>query len=119
MTTVCIDSLWLPYTQMATASAPLQVAAADGVHIALADGRRLIDGTSSWWTMCHGYNHPHIRSALRAQLDKLPHVMFAGLVHEPALSWRGGSPLCCRPMASVASIAYSFQNRARSPLKWR
>lgn len=85
MTTVCIDSLWLPYTQMATASAPLQVAAADGVHIALADGRRLIDGTSSWWTMCHGYNHPHIRSALRAQLDKLPHVMFAGLVHEPAL----------------------------------
>ena len=80
MTTVCIDSLWLPYTQMATAPVPLQVAAADGVHIALTGGGRLIDGTSSWWTMCHGYNPHHIRSALRTQLDTLPHGMFERLV---------------------------------------
>jgi len=81
-----IDSLWLPYTQMATAPAPLPVVGAEGVRIELADGRMLIDGISSWWTMCHGYNHPHIRAALAAQLGQLPHVMFAGLVHEPALT---------------------------------
>lgn len=80
-----IDSLWLPYTQMATAPAPLPVVGAEGVRIRLADGRELIDGISSWWTMCHGYGHPHIRAAVAAQLDRLPHVMFAGLVHEPAL----------------------------------
>jgi adenosylmethionine-8-amino-7-oxononanoate aminotransferase len=80
----CIDALWLPYTQMATAAPPLRVVGAEGVRIELADGRRLIDGLSSWWTACHGYRHPHIRAAVAAQLDRLPHVMFAGLVHEPA-----------------------------------
>jgi adenosylmethionine-8-amino-7-oxononanoate aminotransferase len=82
--TPCIDALWLPYTQMATAAPPLPVAGVEGVRIELADGRRLIDGISSWWTACHGYRHPHIRDAVAAQLDRLPHVMFAGLVHEPA-----------------------------------
>jgi adenosylmethionine-8-amino-7-oxononanoate aminotransferase len=82
----CIDALWLPYTQMATAPAPLPVVAASGVRIRLADGRELIDGISSWWTMCHGYGHPHIKQAVAAQLETLPHVMFAGLVHEPALT---------------------------------
>lgn len=81
-----IDSLWLPYTQMATAPAPLEVVGAAGARIALADGRELVDGTSSWWTACHGYNHPHIRQAVAAQLDRYAHVMFAGLVHEPALA---------------------------------
>jgi adenosylmethionine-8-amino-7-oxononanoate aminotransferase len=80
----CIDALWLPYTQMATAAPPLPVASVDAVRIELADGGRLIDGISSWWTVCHGYRHPHIRDAVAAQLDRLPHVMFAGLVHEPA-----------------------------------
>ncbi|GAB1393192.1 adenosylmethionine--8-amino-7-oxononanoate transaminase [Rhodocyclaceae bacterium] len=82
---VCIDSLWLPYTQMATAPAPLSVVGADGVRIKLADGRELIDGISSWWTMCHGYQQPHIKAAVAAQLESLSHVMFAGFVHEPAL----------------------------------
>ena len=77
--------IWLPYTQMATATAALPVVSTSGVRIRLADGRELIDGISSWWTACHGYNHPHIRNAIEAQLKTLPHVMFAGLVHEPAL----------------------------------
>lgn len=81
-----IDALWLPYAQMATAPAPLSVVGAEGVRIRLADGRELIDGISSWWTSCHGYHHPHIRQAVAAQLDTLPHVMFAGFVHEPALT---------------------------------
>jgi adenosylmethionine-8-amino-7-oxononanoate aminotransferase len=76
--------LWLPYTQMQTAPAPLPVVASTGVRLELADGRQLIDGISSWWTACHGYNHPHIRTAVEQQLARLPHVMFAGLVHEPA-----------------------------------
>jgi hypothetical protein len=58
--------LWLPYTQMQTAPAPLPVVASEGVRLRLADGRELIDGISSWWTACHGYNHPHIRAAVEA-----------------------------------------------------
>ena len=79
-----LQHLWLPYTQMKTAPPPLAVAAAEGVRLRLADGRTLIDGISSWWTACHGYSHPHIRAAVEAQLACLPHVMFAGLAHEPA-----------------------------------
>lgn len=78
------DALWLPYTQMATAPLPLVAVATEGVRIHLADGRELIDGTSSWWTACHGYNHPHIQQAVKRQLETMPHVMFGGLIHEPA-----------------------------------
>lgn len=80
-----LDHLWLPYTQMQTAPPPLPVVRTDGCKIYLADGRMLIDGIASWWTACHGYNHPHIRDAVQRQLNCLPHVMMAGLVHEPAV----------------------------------
>jgi len=78
--------VWLPYTQMKTARPPLPVVATEGVRIHLADGRALIDGVASWWTACHGYNHPHIRDAVARQLETMPHVMFGGLAHEPALT---------------------------------
>ncbi len=77
--------VWLPYAQMKTTNPPLAVAATRGSRIVLADGRELVDGIASWWTACHGYNHPHIRRAVEAQLAVMPHVMFGGLVHEPAL----------------------------------
>jgi len=77
--------IWLPYTQMQTAPPPLAVARTQGSRIILEDGRALIDGIASWWTACHGYNHPHIARAVHRQLDNMPHVMFGGLVHEPAL----------------------------------
>ncbi|MDO8314634.1 MAG: adenosylmethionine--8-amino-7-oxononanoate transaminase [Rugosibacter sp.] len=80
-----LDCIWLPYTQMATAPPPHIAVATHGVRIVLDNGRELIDGTSSWWTACHGYNHPHIHAAVSHQLDVMPHVMFGGLVHEPAL----------------------------------
>jgi adenosylmethionine-8-amino-7-oxononanoate aminotransferase len=78
--------VWLPYAQMKTARAPLPVARTHGSRIILADGRELIDGIASWWTACHGYNHPHIRQAVERQLALMPHVMFGGLVHEQALT---------------------------------
>ena len=78
--------VWLPYTQMQTTPPPVPVAATDGVFITLSDGRRLVDGVSSWWTACHGYNHPHIRETVAEQLGRMPHVMFGGLAHEPALT---------------------------------
>ena len=71
---------------MKTARPPLAVARTDGCRIVLADGRELIDGIASWWTACHGYNHPHIRHAVERQLADMPHVMFGGLVHEQALT---------------------------------
>lgn len=77
--------VWMPYTQMQTAPWPIPVVATEGVYLALADGRKLIDGMASWWTACHGYNHPHIRKAVEAQLRVMPHVMFGGVNHEPAL----------------------------------
>lgn len=76
--------VWLPYAQMQTTPAPLPVVAADGVRLTLADGRTLIDGVASWWTVCHGYNHPHMVSALKAQAETLAHVMFGGLAHASA-----------------------------------
>jgi adenosylmethionine---8-amino-7-oxononanoate aminotransferase len=78
--------MWLPYAQMKTATPPLAVASTQGSRIVLADRRELIDGIASWWTACHGYNHPHIRIAVMRQLEIMPHVMFGGLVHEQAMT---------------------------------
>jgi adenosylmethionine-8-amino-7-oxononanoate aminotransferase len=69
---------------MRTASAPLEAVRTEGARIHLADGRVLIDGIASWWTACHGYNHPHIAAAVTQQLAKMPHVMFGGFTHAPA-----------------------------------
>ena len=79
-----LKHVWLPYAQMKTAHPPLPVTRTHGSRIVLADGRELIDGVASWWTACHGYNHPHIRQAVERQLAAMPHVMLGGLVHEPA-----------------------------------
>jgi adenosylmethionine-8-amino-7-oxononanoate aminotransferase len=79
-----LEHIWLPYAQMKTVPPPLAVVRTHGTRITLADGRELIDGIASWWTACHGYNHPHIRQAVEAQLASMPHVMFGGLVHEQA-----------------------------------
>ena len=78
--------LWRPYTQMQTEAPSLVAGETEGARIRLADGRWLIDGIASWWTACHGYNHPHIIAAMHRQLDSMPHVMFGGLTHEPALA---------------------------------
>jgi adenosylmethionine-8-amino-7-oxononanoate aminotransferase len=78
------NHVWLPYAQMQTAPLPVAAIRTEGSKIHLADGRVLIDGIASWWTACHGYNHPHIRAEVARQLEQMPHVMFGGLAHEPA-----------------------------------
>ena len=79
------EHIWLPYAQMKGAPTPLIAETTRGSRITLKDGRELIDGVASWWTCCHGYNHPHIIAEMKAQLERMPHVMFGGLNHEPAL----------------------------------
>jgi len=76
--------VWRPYQAMLGGAPPLAVARTEGVRLVLDDGRALIDGIASWWTACHGYNHPHILSAIQAQAARMPHVMFGGLAHEGA-----------------------------------
>ncbi len=81
-----LPHVWLPYAQMKTAAPPLPVVRTQGSRMILADGRALIDGIASWWTACHGYNHPYIREAVIRQAEMMPHVMFGGVVHAPALT---------------------------------
>jgi adenosylmethionine-8-amino-7-oxononanoate aminotransferase len=69
---------------MQGAPPPLKAVRTQNCTITLDDGRSLIDGIASWWTACHGYNHPHIRASVAAQLETMPHVMFGGLTHTPA-----------------------------------
>lgn len=76
--------VWRPYCQHKTAPPPLPVAGAHGSRLHLSDGRELVDGIASWWTAAHGYNHPHIRARVQAQLERLPHVAFGGLANEPS-----------------------------------
>jgi adenosylmethionine---8-amino-7-oxononanoate aminotransferase len=77
--------VWHPYSPMPGVEEPLLIESASGVRLRLNDGRELIDGMSSWWCAIHGYRHPHLDAALRAQLERVAHVMFGGLTHEPAI----------------------------------
>jgi adenosylmethionine-8-amino-7-oxononanoate aminotransferase len=78
--------VWHPYTQMKTAPLPLPIVRGEGVYLYTEDGRRLLDGISSWWVNIHGHAHPELNAALAAQAQKLEHVLFAGMTHEPAVA---------------------------------
>lgn len=77
--------IWHPYSRIDRPEKNYPVASANQCSIELADGRVLVDGMSSWWAVIHGYNHPHIVSAIQDQADKLCHVMFGGFTHQPAI----------------------------------
>jgi adenosylmethionine---8-amino-7-oxononanoate aminotransferase len=79
------EHVWHPYDSIPGALAPLAVSSAAGVRLTLANGRELIDGMSSWWCAIHGYSHPRLDAAVSAQLERMAHVMFGGLTHEPAV----------------------------------
>ncbi len=77
--------VWHPYAAMPNLLPVFPVESAQGVRIQLMDGRSLIDGISSWWTCIHGYNHPQLNQAAHVQIDRMSHVMFGGLTHQPAV----------------------------------
>lgn len=77
--------VWHPYGPMPGGTAPLPVTSAQAVRLRLADGGELIDGMASWWCAIHGYRHPVLDAAAHGQLDRMAHVMFGGLTHEPAV----------------------------------
>src|ERR1700674_4771330 len=76
--------IWHPYTQEATEPPPIAIDRGEGAYLFTRDGRRLIDGISSWWVNLHGHAHPLIAEAIAAQARKLEQVIFAGFTHEPA-----------------------------------
>lgn len=87
--------IWHPYT---SATHPLPcygVDSAQGVYLHMQDGKQLIDGMSSWWSTIHGYNHPVLNQAAKDQIDRVSHVMFGGLTHQPAID-------LCRALIDVA-----------------
>lgn len=83
-------TLWHPYTQHQTEVDPLPVVRAEGSYLELEDGRRLIDGISSWWTSLHGHSHPRLVKAVADQVATLDHVLFAGTTHAPAVDLAEG-----------------------------
>jgi adenosylmethionine---8-amino-7-oxononanoate aminotransferase len=77
--------VWHPYTQMKTAPDAIPIVRGEGVYLYTEDGRKLLDGISSWWVNIHGHAHPKLNEALACQARKLEHVAFAGFTHQPAI----------------------------------
>jgi adenosylmethionine---8-amino-7-oxononanoate aminotransferase len=94
------QSVWHPYTPLRDSPPPLPVVAAQDEFLELADGRRLVDAISSWWTILHGHRQPRLMAALQQAAEKFDHVLFAGVTHPAALEcaelllttapWHGG-----------------------------
>jgi adenosylmethionine-8-amino-7-oxononanoate aminotransferase len=84
--------IWLPYSQMQNHLPQIEVETAKGAKIFLKNGDVLIDGIASWWSVAHGYKHPHIIKSLVNQAKKLPHVMLAGMANDA--TYRLAERLC-------------------------
>lgn len=82
--------IWHPFTQEALDPSPLRITKAEGVYLHTADGRKLIDGISSWWVNLHGHGHPAIVAAIAEQAAKVDHVLLAGFTHDAVEDLRSG-----------------------------
>jgi adenosylmethionine-8-amino-7-oxononanoate aminotransferase len=79
------DHIWHPYANIPNKVSTYHVESAEGVHLNFKNGLQVIDGMSSWWCMIHGYNNNFMNEAIKSQIDKVSHVMFGGLTHQPAI----------------------------------
>lgn len=77
--------VWHPYAAMPNPTPVFPVQSARGVYLHLETGETLVDGMASWWTCIHGYNHPRLNRAAHEQMERMAHVMFGGLTHQPAV----------------------------------
>ncbi|HEX5539536.1 MAG TPA: adenosylmethionine--8-amino-7-oxononanoate transaminase [Methylophilaceae bacterium] len=82
-----LGAVWHPCTQMKShESLPLiPIKRGEGVWLYDFDGKRYLDAVSSWWVNLFGHNNPRIKTAIKAQLDQLEHVILAGFTHEPVV----------------------------------
>ena len=80
------QNVWHPFTPLQGEFDPLVIESAQGIYLNTSDGRKIMDAVSSWWVNLHGHGHPTIAKAIADQAKKLEHVMFAGFMHEPAIS---------------------------------
>ncbi len=99
--------IWHPFTQEALDPPPMRIAKAEGAYLYTDDGRRLIDGISSWWVNIHGHGHPAIIAAIAAQAARIDHVLLAGFTHDAAEELRG----CLRKDFARQSLAHLFFGR--------
>ena len=78
---------WHPYTQMKDCGEfpPILIEKARGAKLFDNRGNFYYDTISSWWCNVHGHNHPKIKKAIKRQLDKLEHILFAGFTHKGAI----------------------------------
>lgn len=100
-----LRTVWHPYTQMKTAPPPIPVERGEGVYLITPDGRRILDGISSWWVNLHGHGHPRLNAALARQAEKVAQVIFAGFTHEPAATL--AQELISRTPAELTRVFYS------------
>lgn len=103
--------IWHPYTSMSQPIPAYPIVEAHGAELIMADGKKLIDGMSSWWAAIHGYNHPELNTAVTEQLAAMSHVMFGGITHPPAVALCRKllaitpAPLECIFLADSGSVA--------------
>ena len=100
-----MSRIWHPFTQHALAPEPPVIASGEGAWLTAGDGRRILDGISSWWVTTHGHNHPAIMAAIRDQTGKLDQVIFAGFTHQPAEDLAAG--LLAIAPKGLAHVFYS------------
>lgn len=96
---------WHPFTQHATSPDPMPVTRAEGAWLELADGRRVLDAISSWWTTLHGHGHPRIAEAIARQARELDHVLYAGCTHPPGVEL--AERLVARAPEGLTRVFYS------------